>query len=135
MLVYQRVNFNFEWTILQLLTAISSYEPEEIMDEEDDLLPTWEGVKKGGALWNRQFQAWEGKLQQVNSGDLEICFHDFYQLMPDHRIVRKPLRLQSWTMSYAFAVQSCRNPGVWDRLLLFLRSGMCIFSQGASLAL
>ena len=29
---------------------------EEIMEEEDDLLPTWEGVKKGGALWNRQFQ-------------------------------------------------------------------------------
>lgn len=29
---------------------------EEIIDEEDDLLPTWEGVKKGGALWNRQFQ-------------------------------------------------------------------------------
>ena len=33
---------------------------EEILDEEDDLLPTWEGVKKGGALWNRQFQAWPG---------------------------------------------------------------------------
>ena len=31
-----------------------------MIDEEDDLLPTWEGVKKGGALWNRQFQApWE----------------------------------------------------------------------------
>eukprot|EP00438_Fugacium_kawagutii_P015781 Skav218876 [mRNA] locus=scaffold2503:61464:64334:+ [translate_table: standard] len=29
---------------------------EEIIDEEDDLLPTWEGVRKGGALWNRQFQ-------------------------------------------------------------------------------
>ncbi|OLP96296.1 Protein-S-isoprenylcysteine O-methyltransferase [Symbiodinium microadriaticum] len=35
-------------------------EGEEEMDDdlrsEDDLLPTWEGVPKGGALWNRQFR-------------------------------------------------------------------------------
>ncbi|CAE7654914.1 icmt-1 [Symbiodinium necroappetens] len=31
-------------------------ESEEEIDEEDDLLPTWEGVPKGGAIWNRQFQ-------------------------------------------------------------------------------
>jgi len=31
-------------------------ESEEEMEEEDDLLPTWEGVPKGGAIWNRQFQ-------------------------------------------------------------------------------
>jgi protein-S-isoprenylcysteine O-methyltransferase Ste14 len=48
-------------------------EPEEDLDDEleededfdedddgaaseDDLLPTWEGVPKGGALWNRQFR-------------------------------------------------------------------------------
>eukprot|EP00930_Biecheleria_cincta_P054043 TRINITY_DN3991_c1_g1_i1.p1 TRINITY_DN3991_c1_g1~~TRINITY_DN3991_c1_g1_i1.p1 ORF type:complete len:503 (+),score=119.62 TRINITY_DN3991_c1_g1_i1:104-1612(+) len=31
-------------------------EEEEVLDEEDDLLPTWEGVPKGGAIWNRQFQ-------------------------------------------------------------------------------
>lgn len=35
-----------------------SEEPEEEEDpqSEDDLLPTWEGVPKGGALWNRQFR-------------------------------------------------------------------------------
>ena len=26
------------------------------MQSEDDMLPTWEGVPKGGALWNRQFR-------------------------------------------------------------------------------
>ncbi|CAJ1361356.1 unnamed protein product [Effrenium voratum] len=34
-------------------------EEDEIEDDcrsEDDLLPTWEGVPKGGALWNRQFR-------------------------------------------------------------------------------
>lgn len=34
-------------------------EEEEIEDDlhsEDDLLPTWEGVPKGGSLWNRQFR-------------------------------------------------------------------------------
>mmetsp|Transcript_26033 Transcript_26033/g.82264 ORF Transcript_26033/g.82264 Transcript_26033/m.82264 type:complete len:595 (-) Transcript_26033:112-1896(-) len=29
---------------------------EEDIPSEDDLLPTWEGVPKGGALWNRQFR-------------------------------------------------------------------------------
>lgn len=31
---------------------------EELDDcpSEDDMLPTWEGVPKGGALWNRQFR-------------------------------------------------------------------------------
>jgi len=29
---------------------------EEDLPSEDDLLPTWEGVPKGGALWNRQFR-------------------------------------------------------------------------------
>mmetsp|Transcript_22545 Transcript_22545/g.49839 ORF Transcript_22545/g.49839 Transcript_22545/m.49839 type:complete len:640 (-) Transcript_22545:37-1956(-) len=31
-------------------------EEEEEVQSEDDLLPTWEGVPKGGALWNRQFR-------------------------------------------------------------------------------
>lgn len=31
-------------------------EPEEEVQSDDDLLPTWEGVPKGGALWNRQFR-------------------------------------------------------------------------------
>ncbi|CAJ1395755.1 unnamed protein product [Effrenium voratum] len=31
-------------------------ESEEEPDEEDDLLPSWEGVRKGGTIWNRQFQ-------------------------------------------------------------------------------
>mmetsp|Transcript_74011 Transcript_74011/g.176157 ORF Transcript_74011/g.176157 Transcript_74011/m.176157 type:complete len:679 (+) Transcript_74011:122-2158(+) len=40
---------------------IDEEEEEEIGEEddvrsEDDLLPTWEGVPKGGALWNRQFR-------------------------------------------------------------------------------
>lgn len=29
---------------------------EDDVQSEDDLLPTWEGVPKGGALWNRQFR-------------------------------------------------------------------------------
>lgn len=29
---------------------------EDDIQSEDDLLPTWEGVPKGGALWNRQFR-------------------------------------------------------------------------------
>uniref|UniRef100_A0A7S1W0F9 Protein-S-isoprenylcysteine O-methyltransferase n=1 Tax=Alexandrium catenella TaxID=2925 RepID=A0A7S1W0F9_ALECA len=29
---------------------------EEDVASEDDMLPTWEGVPKGGALWNRQFR-------------------------------------------------------------------------------
>jgi len=29
---------------------------EEDIQSEDDMLPTWEGVPKGGALWNRQFR-------------------------------------------------------------------------------
>jgi len=31
-------------------------EEEEELQSDDDLLPTWEGVPKGGALWNRQFR-------------------------------------------------------------------------------
>ena len=38
---------------------VEEVDDEEDCDEEaseDDLLPTWEGVPKGGALWNRQFR-------------------------------------------------------------------------------
>ncbi|CAK9022580.1 unnamed protein product, partial [Durusdinium trenchii] len=31
-------------------------EMEDDLHSEDDLLPTWEGVPKGGSLWNRQFR-------------------------------------------------------------------------------
>jgi len=39
---------------------VEEEDPDECVDDdvhsEDDLLPTWEGVPKGGALWNRQFR-------------------------------------------------------------------------------